>query len=138
MFDSIIRAITARALIVEDHPETRRFFRVSLKEIGWEVVEAASAAEGRQRFVEFQPQVVTLDIRMAQVGSVSSLDFFRAIRRGAPQTAVFMVTGVLSHHERQKYLDEGARGFFLKPVLRMDAFETLFREIGAVRSQIVA
>lgn len=128
-------SIQPRALVVEDHPATRRFFRASLKHIGWDVAEASTAAEGLKIFNSFHPQVVTLDVVMAHADGMSSVDLLHAIREAAPATAVFMVTGVSNFEEREIYLREGASGFFLKPVLNVETFEALFKEIQSVRTR---
>ncbi len=127
---------TARALVVEDHPETRRFLKASLRHIGFEVAEASNASEAQTLAECFQPHIVTLDLIMPRVGGVTSLDLLKKIREVRPQSSVFVVSGVISHDEREKYLRAGARGFFLKPVLRADQFETLFQEAQIVRAKV--
>jgi two-component system chemotaxis response regulator CheB len=70
------RAATVRVLIVDDSPTIRReFARLLSRDPEIEVVgSAADAYEARDRIVELQPDVVTLDIEMPRMDGLTFLD----------------------------------------------------------------
>jgi two-component system response regulator NreC len=102
-----------RILLADDHTLVRQGIRRILEEhADWQVV--AEAADGREAVrltLELQPDVVILDIGMAQLNGIEAA---RQISRRAPAIRVLM----LSMHADEAYITQaveaGALGYVLK------------------------
>jgi CheY-like chemotaxis protein len=120
---------TNSALIVEDHPATRRFLAAKLSQMGWQVTQASNASEGIEALRAAPPSLITLDLIMHPVGGVTSLDLLLAAAELSQMPAVFVLTSKASYEDRKAFLAAGAKQVFLKPVLATRDFEPLFSEI---------
>ena len=81
-----------RALIVEDHDDTRELYKYALKQLGWHAESVESGAQALIVAPLFRPDVIVMDLAMADV------DGFEAIKRLKlePRTAgapIVVVTG---------------------------------------------
>jgi len=81
---------THRLLLVEDHEDTRHLLRRMLTLCGWEVVEAATIAEGLAR-LDPPPECVILDLQLPDGDGEAIL---RKIRSDALPTRVVVNTGL--------------------------------------------
>ena len=80
----------AKFLIVDDSRTSRKILRGILEEAGHTVVgEATNGQEGYDRYVEFQPDVVTMDITMPVLDGIGGL---KKIKEAYPDSKVVMVT----------------------------------------------
>src|SRR4051794_38775315 len=68
-----------RMLLVEDHPETRTLLRRILSLCGWNVVEAATVAEGLAQLA-FPPDCLLLDLMLPDGGGETILRKVREVR----------------------------------------------------------
>jgi DNA-binding response OmpR family regulator len=130
--------IARHALVVEDQPVLRRFIRMRLEEIGWQVRDAGDALRARSLFREMRPQLVTLDVVMPEAGGVTALDLLRSIRSESPRTVVHVLSSVLSRKDRQLFIDEGAATFSSKPFINAAEFKTLIEKSAALFEQLAA
>lgn len=99
-----------KLLIVEDSRPTRKRLESLLAELpGLHIRAEATFRDGVAGLVEFQPDVVLLDI---QLPDGSGLDLLGIVKRERPAATVL----ILSNHEfyRKRSLAEGADGFFDK------------------------
>jgi two-component system KDP operon response regulator KdpE len=101
----------AKLLVVDDEPAIRRFLRTSLTPHGYEVVEAATGAEGLLRLQEDQPDLVLLDLGLPDIDGI---DLLREIRAGS---AVPIVVLSVRNDDGAKVtaLDLGASDYVTKP-----------------------
>ena len=101
----------AKLLVIDDEPAIRRFLRTSLTPHGYEVVEAATGAEGLLRLQEDQPDLVLLDLGLPDVDGI---DLLREIRAGS---AVPIVVLSVRNDDGAKVtaLDLGASDYVTKP-----------------------
>jgi DNA-binding NarL/FixJ family response regulator len=111
-------------LLVDDHALVRRGFRRMLDdEPGIEVVgEAADGQEAVDLAAGLRPRVVVMDFALPSMnGAVAT----RQILRGAPETAIL----ILSMHSEPAYvrtcLDAGARGYLLKNAMDLEMVEAV-------------
>lgn len=102
-----------RTLIVDDQAVIRGNLRLRFSRLGCEVAEAENALRGLEVFLKFQPQLVTLDIIMPDVGGFTALDLLRRIRRTTDETDVVVISSNVDN--REKFLKEGAIEFISKP-----------------------
>jgi two-component system chemotaxis response regulator CheB len=70
----------AKVLIVDDSALMRRLISGVLKDAGHEILTAHNGAEGVEKLVQWQPDVVTLDINMPQMDGLTALSLMMAAR----------------------------------------------------------
>jgi DNA-binding NarL/FixJ family response regulator len=100
-------------LIVDDHPVVRKGIKSLLSNYdGYQVVgEAANTREALEQFHETRPEVVLLDIRLANESGLEALD---AILDADPQARVLMLSSFDDEEYVRRSLQAGARGYVLK------------------------
>jgi two-component system KDP operon response regulator KdpE len=100
-----------KVLVVDDEPQIRRFLRSSLGAQDFVVVEAATAAQALEAAVRERPDLVVLDLGLADKDGIEVL---RQIRAGS---AVPVIILSVRSDERQKVeaLDLGADDYVVKP-----------------------
>ncbi|MFQ5894408.1 MAG: response regulator [Nitrospinota bacterium] len=87
----------AKVLAVDDEPETLTFLVRFLRELGHEVVTAASGAEALEKAEANPPHVVLLDVKMP---GLDGLEVLRRLRgRGVP---VILVTAMAEEALRRR------------------------------------
>ena len=98
-----------QVFLVEDSAPVRE----RLSEMLGEAVigHAADAASAIRIIVEQRPDVVLLDVSLAEG---SGFDVLRAVRAAAPEIAVYMLSNYAAHPYRRLASALGARGFFDK------------------------
>jgi DNA-binding NarL/FixJ family response regulator len=72
---------------------------------------AAGATQATREILERRPQIVLLDLSLAEGGG---FDVLRALRREAPEIDVYMLSNFSAYPYRQLAERLGARGFFDK------------------------
>jgi len=110
--------------IVEDSAAVRSRLQAMLGEVpGAEVAgTAAGATQATREILECRPEVVLLDLNLAEGGG---FDVLRELRRSAPEIDVYMLSNFSAYPYRQLAERLGARGFFDKT-----------REFGLVREAL--
>jgi|HubBroStandDraft_6_1064221.scaffolds.fasta_scaffold1529012_2 CheY-like chemotaxis protein len=128
--------MAAKVLVVDDQPVIRRILRLRFEQIRCEVAEAGSAHEGLEMFFKFNPDLITLDIVMPNVGGLTAMNLLERVRQVNDETDVIVISSITSSEEQERYRKEGAIGFISKP---FDSFEGLIRKVGplvqAIESQ---
>ncbi|MCX6906020.1 MAG: response regulator [Verrucomicrobia bacterium] len=103
--------IKPTALVIDDEVQMRRLLRVSLESNGYRVVEAASGQEGITQAAQWRPDVVVLDLGLADMEGVTVLQRLREWSR--------VPVVVLSVRDREEdkvaALDNGADDYVTKP-----------------------
>lgn len=104
-----------RILLVDDHEVVRLGLRSLIEHhANFEVVaEAASANEAVEKAVQYQPDVVLMDIRL--VGS-SGIEATQEITARLPQTKVIMLTSYAEDEMLFAAIRAGATGYVLKQI----------------------
>jgi two-component system OmpR family response regulator len=104
--------VRARVLVVDDELEFRKVLVEHLEDRGFEVVEAQDGEQALDRLTDFRPHLVLLDVMMAGMGGVETL---QRIRTAAPDTCVIMVTAVEDLDAARGALALGAADYVTKP-----------------------
>lgn len=104
----------ATVLIVDD----AAFMRISIKNMltknGYDVVaEAENGRVGVEKYKEFMPDIVTMDITMPEM---TGLDALREIIKANPSAKVVMVSAMGQEVMVRDAIISGAKGFIVKPV----------------------
>ncbi|MHB8572590.1 MAG: response regulator transcription factor [Candidatus Dormibacteria bacterium] len=118
-----------RVMLVDDHEVVRDGVRALLEsEAGINVVgEAGTVAEAVARAQSIQPDVVVMDVRLADGSGIAAT---REIRTARPETRVLMLTAFADDEAVMAAVMAGASGYVLKEVHGGD----LVRAIRAVGS----
>src|SRR5262249_2858371 len=101
----------ATVLIVDDEPQIRRLLGVCLERNGYHVIEAATGEEGISRAIEYQPNLVLLDLGLPDIDGVAVL---RRIREWS-QVPILVVSVRNREDEKIRALDSGANDYITKP-----------------------
>ena len=101
-----------KILIVDDEASIRRALRTTLRELGFEVVEAARGEEAVSLVRTVQFSAVLLDINMPGMGGVETC---RRIRQFAPRIAILMLTVRDTEDDKVEALEAGADDYVTKP-----------------------
>lgn len=106
---------TARVLIVEDDPETRRYYSGVLQDDGFAVEQAHNGRQALDKARLSAPDLVLTDIA---VPGMDGIDLCRRLRAD-PRTRnipVLAVTGYDNRHYDARVLQAGANRILLKPL----------------------
>lgn len=105
-----------RLLIAEDAIFMRRVIRDVAAEAEWEVVaEATNGMEAMQKFEQFRPDLVVLDLGMPNVGG---LEVLKQIRAHEPNTKVAVISELDQKGTILEALRAGAFDYIVKPFER--------------------
>ncbi len=119
---------TISVLVVDDHVLLREGVRavVSTQQDIEIVGEASSGAEATAEFERLKPDVVLMDLQMADM---SGLEAITAIRADSPDAKIIVLTTYAGDGRAIKALRAGAMGYLLKASLRnelLDAIRSVF------------
>jgi two-component system KDP operon response regulator KdpE len=101
----------AKILVVDDEPQIRRMLRTTLTGNGYQVADARSGEESLDKFREFMPDLVIMDLNMPGMGG---LDACREIRFGS-DVPIIILTVRNAEREKVEALDAGADDYVTKP-----------------------
>lgn len=103
----------AKVLIVDDSRTSRRILRNILEEHGHEIVgEAENGQIGYEKYIELDPDIVTLDITMPVLDGLGSL---KKIMTYDDKAHVIMVTAAGQKNKMVDAIKLGANEFIQKP-----------------------
>ena len=103
----------AKILIVDDSRTSRRILRNTLTEHGHEIVgEAENGQLGYEKYIELDPDIVTLDITMPVLDGLGALDKIMTYDNNAN---VIMVTAAGQKDKMVEAIKLGANEFIQKP-----------------------
>ena len=101
------------AIIVDDSKTSRSVLRTILTENGYEVLaEAENGQIGLEKYQEFKPDFVTLDITMPVMDGIEALV---KIKEYDPEAKVIMVTAAGQKSKMLEAIKLGAAEFLTKP-----------------------
>lgn len=100
-----------RILIVEDEVALRRFLAPTLVAQGYQVLQAATAAEGKAMARTHNPDLMLLDLGLPDADGLQVLEDFRSWSR----RPVIILSARTQEREKVKALDRGADDYLTKP-----------------------
>jgi two-component system, OmpR family, KDP operon response regulator KdpE len=103
--------MSAKILVVDDEPQIRRMMRVTLSAGGYQVADARNGEEALQKFREFMPDLIILDMNMPGMGG---LETCRELREGS-DVPVIILTVRNEEKDKVEALDAGADDYVTKP-----------------------
>lgn len=103
----------AKVLIIDDSRTSRRILSNILSQAGHEIVgEAPNGQIGYEKYIELQPDIVTLDITMPVLDGLGAL---KKIMAHDPDALVVMVTAAGQKDKMVQAIKLGATEFIQKP-----------------------
>ncbi len=114
---------SARLLVVDDEPKMCATLKKVLEGVGYRVGVAHNGQEGWERFEQFQPECVILDLRMPGTNGYELLVRLKSVP-GAPH--VIVTTAMASETLMRMCEQAGAALFLIKPI----RFDRLIEHIG--------
>ncbi len=100
-------------LLIEDEPQMRRFLRASLSPpgLGFNLVEAATGAEGLLAASRCSPDVILLDLGLPDI---DGLEVTKRLREWT-RTPIIVLSARDKEHDKVAALDAGADDYLTKP-----------------------
>lgn len=112
-----------RVLIVDDATFMRISIRTMLEKNGFQVVgEAENGEVAVKKYVELNPDIVTMDITMPDMDGVQAL---KAIKQIDNNCKIVMVSAMGQETFVREAVISGAKGFIVKPVNEEHLIKTL-------------
>ncbi len=115
-----------RILVVDDELSIRKPIRISLLQVGYEVVEAVDGQEAIRALGDgdnpLMVDAILCDIRMPRVNGVDAIHFFRT---HYPSIPVIVLTGYPDWDLAVTLMKMGVRDYLVKPVTKQDLFRVL-------------
>src|SRR4051812_4380641 len=105
--------MAASILIVDDEPNIRRMLGSLLRHEGYEVSEAASGAEAKERLDDAEADVNLLDL---SIPDVTGFELLQTVHARWPLTPVIMMSGRASLADAVQATKLGAFHFIEKPL----------------------
>ena len=102
-----------RVLLVEDDQDNRELMAEVLQANGYQVVSAASGAEGLRRLAERPVSVIVTDVGLPGMGG---LEVARAARKAAPGVPILVVTGYTDRDDVHRARGRDVDAVLVKPV----------------------
>ena len=99
-------------LVVDDEAPIRRLLRTSLGTQGFEIFEAASAAEAELLLARERPDAVLLDLGLPDK---DGMEVVRALRAAGDRTPVIILSARGEERSKVEALDAGADDYVTKP-----------------------
>lgn len=103
----------AKILIIDDSRTSRKILRGMLEEAGHEIVdEGVDGKDGFEKYKQYKPDLVTLDITMPVMDGLESL---KCIKEFDKDAKVIMVTAAGQQSKMVEAIKLGASEFVTKP-----------------------
>ncbi len=107
-----------RVLVVEDEDAPRESLSMELHEAGFVVAQAADGEQGLEEVLEFEPDVVVLDLMLPRLNGFDMARTARALERRENRRpmAIVAVTALSSEPLRMEALAAGCDTLLSKPI----------------------
>jgi DNA-binding NtrC family response regulator len=100
-------------LLIEDTSSLQLIYASLLREAGWKVETASTAAEALKKFDEISPNIVLLDLMLPDL---DGLEVMRSCLKKAPNTRFVVITADGSIDRAVEAMRAGAHEFLVKPL----------------------
>ena len=115
-----------KVLVVDDEEEIRNFFRRTLEFDGYQVLTANGGKDGVNFYRRENPDIVLLDIKMADLNGIETLRQIREIDSQQKST-IIMLTGHGDIDTARQAMELGAYDYITKP-FDLNFLNTLIEE----------
>ena len=108
--------MTAKLLLVDDEPRNLKLLEGWLAPLGYQLDLATGGVEALARFAESPPDLVLLDVRMADLDGIEVLKRIRIQEAPGQHTPIILVTAHTDREHRLRGVHAGADEFLEKPI----------------------
>lgn len=119
------RGASQRILVVDDRVENRAILVNMLQPLGFEVKEASDGQECLEKFIQFQPHVILIDVRMPVMDGLEAMRQLRQMP-GGQELVLIAISASAFEHDREASQQAGADDFLPKP-FRLERLLELLR-----------
>ncbi|OYV86203.1 MAG: sigma-54-dependent Fis family transcriptional regulator, partial [Ignavibacteriae bacterium 37-53-5] len=116
--------MSSKLLIVDDDELLNNSLNAVLTRSGYDVLSVIKAEDAFQQIIEFQPDIVLLDLYL---GSMTGLDILQKLRDEKNETPVILITAFSDVNSAVRAIKLGAEDFVLKP-LDLEQLEILINK----------
>ena len=113
-----------KVLVVDDKWENRLMLVRTLTKVGFSVEEASNGREAIQKWKEWQPDLIWMDMRMPIMNGYDATRKIRTIDKGE-RVVIIALTASAFEHERREVLNAGCNDYMSKPF----RYEELFNKM---------
>lgn len=118
----------AKVLIVDDALFMRKMLSDIVKKEGFEIcAEAENGKDAIDKYRQFAPDVVTMDIVMPKVDEIDGIGAVKEIVKGDPKAKIIMVSAMGQHSLVVEAIQAGAKDFVTKPFQPSRVIEAINR-----------
>jgi PAS domain S-box-containing protein len=118
-----------RLLIVDDKPLNRQLLVKLLSPLGFELREANNGKEAVDIFMEWEPHLIWMDMRMPVMDGYEATKQIKTTT-GGQATAIVALTASVLEEERAVILSAGCDDFMRKPFREEDIFVAMGKHLG--------
>lgn len=105
----------AKILVVDDDPNVRRLLQYTLKQEGYDVLEAADGAEGLRLWSNEGPALILLDVMLPKLDGYQVAAKIRAEEGSNAHVPIIMLTAEREVEQKVRGLRAGADDYLIKP-----------------------
>jgi len=117
--------MSRKLLVTDDAAIIREIIKETAEAAGWEIVgEAENGQQAIERYAEFQPDAVTLDLVMPDYGGLHALEGILDID---PDARVMVVSALNQKDVLKDAFKQGAADFMIKPFDKQELAAALDR-----------
>jgi two-component system chemotaxis response regulator CheY len=118
-----------KVLIVDDTAFMRLTIKTMLEKNGFEIVgEAENGKEAIEKYFEYRPDIVTMDITMPEMSGIQAL---KAIKQKEPQAKIIIISAMGQESLVKEAIMAGAESFIVKPFREEDLIKTITAIVSA-------
>jgi PAS domain S-box-containing protein len=118
-----------RILVVDDLEENLQIVVNLLNMVGFETKEAVNGADAIEKFEEWDPHLILMDLRMPVMNGYEASRRIKLTEKGK-RTPIIALTASSFEDERRKILGQGMQGHIRKPFRESDLFATIGNLLG--------
>jgi DNA-binding response OmpR family regulator len=131
----------AKILIIEDDQFYLKIYKKKFEVEGFQVETAENGAEGLQKAVSFQPDLILLDIMMAGMDGFEVLEKLK-LEPKSQRILIAMMTNLSTQTDMEKAVQMGAQSYIIKsdftPSQVVAHIKELLQNPGAVKNQVAS
>ena len=117
-----------KILVIEDNPDYREIFGILIQHLGYEIVQAASAAAGIEKASSEHPDLILLDLVMPHMSGIE----LTAQLKSSPATRhipVVICTAWMGTDRKNEAIRQGAAEVLTKPISKSSLAGILRRHL---------
>ncbi len=120
---------TYRIMVADDKPENLKVAVTLLKMVGFETIEAVNGEDAIEKFNEYLPDLILMDLRMPVMDGSEAIRRIKATEKGADTPIVALTAGTFES-DRKSTESLGIQGYICKPFRENELFATIGKILG--------